>query len=128
MNSSEDRRIYSRYPAGHLKVAIKSLRESQAVWEDATVTAVDFNRHGISLETEHNFTVGDIVLLFITTDDDTLAKVNGLICNRTLTDQGYRFGIRFEHKGYEEEASPEAMINISEEVLLIEKQAARFVH
>ena len=128
MNSSEDRRIYNRYPAGHLKVAVKSLRETQAVWEEATVSAVDFNRHGISLETEHNFTVGDIVLLFITTDDDTLAKVNGLICNRAVTDRGYRFGIRFEHQGCEEETSPEAMINISEEVLLIEKQAARFVH
>ncbi len=128
MNSSEDRRIYNRYPAGQLKVAVKSLREPQATWEDAAVTAVDFNRHGVSLTTEHNFTVGDIVLLFITTDDDTLAKVNGLICNRAVTEHGYRFGIRFEHQGYEDETSPEAMINISEEVLLIEKQAARFVH
>lgn len=128
MDSSEDRRIYSRYPAGHIKVAVKSLRSADAKWEDALVSAVDFNRHGIALETHYNFTIGDILLLFITTDDDTLAKVNGLVCNRSITDQGFRFGIRFEHQGNQGEESPEAMINISEEVLLIEKQAARFVH
>ena len=128
MDSSEDRRIYSRYPAGHIKVAVKSLRSANAKWEDALVSAVDFNRHGIALETQYNFTIGDILLLFITTDDDTLAKVNGLVCNRSITDRGFRFGIRFEHQGCEGEESPESMINISEEVLLIEKQAARFVH
>jgi PilZ domain len=128
LGKSDERRNYSRYPASQLKVAVKSLRQPQTGWEDALITAVDFNRHGIALETGHNFTIGDILLLFITTDDDTLAKVNGLVCNRTLTERGFRFGIRFEHQGHEDEQSPEAMINISEEILLIEKEAARQVH
>ncbi len=128
MNNSDDRRFYHRFPADHLKVAVKSLREQNAHWEDAYISAVDFNRHGIALDTDYNFTVGDILMLFISTDDDTLAKVNGLVCNRTLTDDGFRFGIRFEHQPLETEESPEAMINISEEILLIEKNAARFVH
>jgi hypothetical protein len=128
LSSLQDRRIYSRYPASHLKVAVKSLRKRSSQWQDAFVSAVDFNRHGVALETGHNFAIGDILVLFISTDDDTLARVNGLVCNRTITEQGYRLGIRFEHQGGESEQSPEAMINISEEILLIEKQSAKFVH
>lgn len=128
MNTPDERRLYGRFPASQLKVAVKSLREKNPAWEDAYVSAVDFNRHGIALETSHNFAIGDIVLLFITTDDDTLAKVNGLVCNRSVTDNGFRFGIRFEHNAHQGQPAPESAINISEEVLLIEKQTAQFVH
>ena len=128
MKTPDERRIYNRFPAGHIKVSVKSLRSQQSDWMDATVSAVDFNRHAIALETGHNFAVGDILQLFITTDDDTLAKVNGLVCNRTITDSGFRFGVRFEHQDFASEESPEAVINISAEVLLIEKEAAGLVH
>ena len=123
----EDRRQASRYPADHLKVMARSLREN-GDWEYALISSVDFNRYGIGLETEHNFAIGDILALIIKTDDDTIAEVNGLVCNRTVTHYGYRFGIRFEHEGCENEQAGDAVINIREEILMIEKQAAGIVH
>ncbi len=127
-SSSDDRRNHTRYPADHIKVLIKSLRSEHSDWEMGYISTVDFNRYGIGIETTHNFAIGDIIALIIRTDDGTLADVNGLICNRTITDTGYRFGVRFEHEGFEVEESPEAVVNISQEILMIEKQAAGQLH
>jgi hypothetical protein len=127
MNRSTERRTHSRYPANHIKVLIKSLR-NDGDWEKGHISTVDFNRFGIGLETPHNFAIGDILSLLIRTDDSTLAEVNGLVCNRTQTLTGYRFGVRFEHEGCEQEESPEAMINISEEILMIEREAVSALH
>ena len=127
MTKPSERRNYSRFPAQHLKVLVKSLR-NQGDWEMGSISSVDFNRYGIALESSQNFVVGDILAMVIRTDDATIAEVNGLVCNRSQTDAGYRFGIRFEHEGCEDEESPEAVINISEEILMIERQAASIVH
>lgn len=128
MNTSTERRQHNRFPARHLQVMVKSLRNHDSQWELAIISSVDFSRYGIGLETEKNYVIGDILSMVIRTDDATVAEVNGLVCNRTVTDYGYRLGIRFEHENYQLEESPEAMINISEEILLIEKEAAAFVH
>ncbi len=127
MNRSTERRHHSRYPASHIKVLIKSLR-NDSEWEKGHISTVDFNRFGIGLETTHNFAIGDILSLLIRTDDSALAEVNGLVCNRTQTLTGYRFGVRFEHEGSAEEESPDAVINISEEILMIERHAVAAVH
>ncbi len=127
MHTDDDRRQHSRYPADHLKVMVRSLR-NDGDWEFGYVSAVDFNRFGIALETGHNFAVGDILALVIKTDDATIAEVNGLVCNRDAIPGGYRFGIRFEHEGCLEEEAPDAVVNISEEILMLEKQAAGVTH
>ncbi len=128
MNDSIERRIHSRFPANHLKVLVKSLRTPGADWGLGEISSVDFNRYGIAIETAENFAIGDILALAIRTDDGTLAEINGLICNRAVIERGYRFGVRFEHEGSEDEDSPDAVINISEEILMIEKQAAGVTH
>jgi hypothetical protein len=128
MNASSERRQYTRYPTNHLRVLVKSLRGEGSDWQPALISSVDFNRFGIGLETEYNFTIGDILSLVIRTDDSTIAEVNGLVCNRTETEQGYRFGVRFEHDGSDKENASDAVINISEEILMIERQAAAFIH
>ena len=128
MNSSTERRHHSRYPAQHIKVLVKSLRSESSEWKHASISSVDFNRYGIGLETNQNYVIGDIVSLIIQTVDSTITEVNGLVCNRSLTDHGFRMGIRFEHEGCEDEEADDAMINISEEILMIERQAAAFVH
>lgn len=128
MNASQERRNYSRFPAQHLQVMVKSLRAMECDWEPGQISSVDFNRYGIALETSQNFVIGDILRIVIRTDDNTVAEVNGLVCNRTQTDFGFRFGIRFEHDGYEDENAQDAMINISEEILMIEKDAAAQLH
>lgn len=127
MTLEDDRRQHSRYPADHLKVMVRSLRNN-GDWEYGLISSVDFNRYGIGLETEHNFAVGDILAMVIKTDDATIAEVNGLVCNRTIMPYGYRFGVRFEHAGCEAEEAPDAVINISDEILMIEKQAAGVTH
>ncbi|MGK0500413.1 MAG: hypothetical protein ACJAYG_002063 [Oceanicoccus sp.] len=124
----DERRQYGRYPANHLRVLVKSLRTPNSDWEMALINTVDFNRFGIGLETDINFAVGDILSMVIRTDDATLAEVNGLVCNRRVTENGFRFGVRFEHDGSAQEESPEAVINISEEILMIEREAASALH
>lgn len=127
MTNDSERRQHGRFPAYHLKVMVRSLRNN-GDWEYGLISSVDFNRYGIGLETEHNFAVGDILEMVIKTDDDTIAEVNGLVCNRTVMSYGYRFGVRFEHTGCELEEAPDAVINISDEILMIEKQAAGVTH
>ncbi|WP_159931035.1 PilZ domain-containing protein [Oceanicoccus sp. KOV_DT_Chl] len=128
MNAVNERRHHTRYPANHLKVLIKSLRNRDSEWEMGYISTVDFNRFGIGIESTHNFAIGDILSLIIRTDDSTLAEVNGLICNRTITDSGFRFGVRFEHEGCEDEEAADAVFNISQEILMIERQAATAIH
>lgn len=128
MSTSQERRHYSRFPAQHLQVMVKSFRAVECDWEPGQISSVDFNRYGIALETNQNFVVGDILRIVIRTDDNTVAEVNGLVCNRTQTEFGFRFGIRFEHDGCEDEDAPDAMLNISEEILMIEKEAAAQLH
>ena len=123
MDTSEDRRAHARYPAEGLRVMASSLRTDNGEWVPAEIGAVDFNRYGISLETDHKFIVGDILALVIRTDDGTVAEVYGLICNRRTMDYGYRFGIRFVDNA-ERNEQVGAMINISEEMLMLERQAA----
>ena len=128
MNATTERRIHNRYPAGNLRVLVKSRRNMDSDWGMALISSVDFNRYGIGLETDQNYAIGDILTLVIRTDDSMLVEINGLVCNRTQTERGYRFGIRFEHEGSGAEEAPDAVINISEEILMIERQAAQFVH
>lgn len=125
---STERRQHSRFCAGSLKVMVKSLRNRELDWEKGLISSVDFNRFGIGLQTSINFTIGDILQLIIRTDDNTVAEVNGLVCNRTQIPGGYRFGIRFENDVMDTDDSPEAMINISEEILMIEREAAAAIH
>ena len=127
MNKPTERRSHPRYPASKIKVLIKSLR-NDGDWEQGTISTVDFNRFGIGLETDHNFAIGDILSLLISTDDATIAEVNGLVCNRSHTPSGYRFGVRFEHTDCQQELSPDAVVNISEEILMIEREAASITH
>ena len=109
MNKPTERRSHPRYPASNIKVLIKSLRNN-GDWEQGTISTVDFNRFGIGLETDQNFAIGDILSLLICTDDSAIAEVNGLVCNRSHTPSGYRFGVRFEHQDCQHEASPEAVL------------------
>lgn len=129
MNTISDRRTHNRYPAQHLRVMVKSLREQERGWEKGLVSSVDFNRYGIALETECSFAVGDILMLLIRTDDGTVAEVNALVCNRTQTEWGFRLGMRFQHEGADTEPGlEEAIVDIAEEVLMIERQAAGALH
>ena len=67
--------------------------------------------------------------MVIHTDDSALAEVKGLICNRSRIKHGYRYGIRFEYENCEEEASSNTtIINIGEEILMVERQTAQFIH
>ena len=127
-SATEERRHHHRYPAQHLRVLARSMRAENGSWEAGSISSVDFNRFGICLETRCNFAIGDILSMIIRTDDSTIAEVNGLICNRANTDSGFRFGVRFEHGPDETEPSTSSTINISEEILMIEREAANHIH
>ena len=126
--ATEERRNHHRYPAQHLRVLARSMRSENGSWEAGSISSVDFNRFGICLETSCNFAIGDILNMIIRTDDSTIAEVNGLICNRSNTDSGFRFGVRFEHGPDAIELTTELAINISEEILMIEREAATHIH
>jgi hypothetical protein len=126
--TTEDRRLYDRFPAQHLRVLARSMRAENSNWEAGSISSVDFNRYGICLETRCNFAVGDILSMIIRTDDSTIAEINGVICNRSNSEQGFRFGVRFEHSNDQSEPLVEGEINISEEILMIERQAASQIH
>jgi hypothetical protein len=118
MTAISERRIHTRYNAHHIKVLIKPFEGGADDWELGEISSVDFNRYGIGLETSKNFSVGDIVMLVIRTDDACISEVPGIVCNRSQCDDGYRFGIRFE---YEESGKEQTL---SEELLMLEQRSA----
>lgn len=118
----EDRREHTRYSAHHLAVFVRSLREEGENWIPGEIIAVDFNRYGMALETIHNFNTGDLLAMVIRNDDYSMAEVVGIICNRTPTERGFRFGIRFDFDDSEQGKQ------IADELLMLEKKTAESIH
>lgn len=121
MSLSKERRRYVRYPVNHLTVTIKSLQHHHHDWDERGVDAIDFNRFGIAIETELNVAVGDVLTMLISTGDQRVAEVEGLVCNRIHTDKGCRLGIRFEYP--ETGSFTGGQKNISEAILQMEREA-----
>jgi hypothetical protein len=96
MNSITDRRHHERHPAAHLDVLARTLHEDDAPWALGEVVAVDFNQYGIALDSTQLFTLGDQLKLVICTDDGVKADVTGVVCHRTSSDVGYRYGLHFD--------------------------------
>lgn len=118
MNENRERREHTRYSAHHLRVLIKPYGAGPDDWGKGEISSVDFNRYGIGVETTHHFSVGDIVMMIIRTDDASISEIPGIICNRSYSNDGFRFGIRFEHDKSEQGNA------LSEQLMLIEKQSA----
>jgi hypothetical protein len=118
MNQGQERRVHTRYNAHHLKVLIKPYEGGVEDWKQGEISSVDFNRYGIGLESSSPFSVGDVVMMVIRTDDSCIAEVPGIICNRSQSELGFRFGIRFE---YEESEAGGAL---SDQLLMLEQKAA----
>jgi hypothetical protein len=122
MNKVDERREYTRYAAHHLAVFVRSMRDKEEKWIPGEITAVDINRHGMALETTHNFSTGDLLAMVIRNDDYSMAEVVGIVCNRSTSEKGFRFGIRFDFDESEQGQK------ISNELLMLEKQAADQIH
>lgn len=122
MTVTQDRREHTRYAAHHLAVFVRALREEGENWVPAEISSVDFNRYGIALETQQNFATGELLAMVIRNDDYSMAEVIGVICNRSNTEHGYRFGIRFEYDDSDNGRK------IADDLLMLEKEAATQVH
>ena len=118
MSQVSERREHTRYNAHHLKVLVKPYNGTSEEWEMAEISSVDFNRFGIGLETSCPFSVGEIVMLVIRTDDASISELPGIICNRVQSEEGFRFGIRFEYD------QQEGGTTLSEQLLMMEQEAA----
>ena len=122
MSPIKERREHTRYSAHHLAVFVRSMREKEEHWIPGEISSVDFNRFGIALETRHSFATGDLLAMVIRNDDYSMAEVIGVVCNRTSSEQGYRFGIRFEYD------DTDAGRKIADDLLMLEKNAASQIH
>ena len=117
-----ERRAHTRYAAHHLAVFVRSMREKKEQWVPGEITSIDFNRYGMALETTHCFATGDLLAMVIRNDDYSMAEVVGVICNRTQSERGYRFGVRFDFDDSEQGRK------IADDLLMLEKEAATHIH
>jgi len=77
--------------------------------------AADFNRYGIALETEENYSVGDVLDIRLCNELEHCTEIKGLVCNRIPTVDGYRIGARFESEN--DDAASDAMLLLEREVM-----------
>ena len=117
MNSINERRQHPRYQPPPLQVMVRSLDASDNDWLAGRLRAVDFNRHGMALETDFPLLAGDQLNLLLDGGDERSARLVAEVRNRRRTETGaYRFGLVFD---YDQAADPSA----AHEMLMLELRA-----
>ncbi len=90
---SDERRQLARYPAHHLKVKILSRYSDRH--SEGELFSLDFNRQGMSLESDELLAVGESLSLQLSTHDGLKIEVPAVVCNRCKSQQNFRFGLAF---------------------------------
>ena len=119
MNTHSERRNQHRYKAEKLKVFVRSILATE--WEKGLISTVDFNRHGIALDMQKSFAIGDTLTILIFIDDTSTTSIKGLVCNRAKTSQGFRLGIGFVHDEFE---SNDNSLSTDHELVVLEERIA----
>lgn len=91
---AQERRRCHRYDASNISVTLKSQSPSPPN-ENSNLKLVDFNRHGLALSGDHSFRVGDTLSLMLSDQSGHEVNVEGFVCNRATSDEGFRCGLRF---------------------------------
>ena len=97
MNTTHlDRRTHERYSAPSLSLLLKSPRAiTHLNDEKIELSTIDFNRFGMAIESQHNFKIGDELLLVISDGTKHSVEVACFVCNRAKVDNNYRCGLHF---------------------------------
>ncbi|MGK0443042.1 MAG: hypothetical protein ACJA0N_002862 [Pseudohongiellaceae bacterium] len=92
-----NRRKYQRFTYSE-----KSDVSTELLWSSSPdcrrddIKLLDFNRSGFSLESCHQFIIGDVLVFAISIDNDTPVEIRAVICNRRKVEADYRYGVFFE--------------------------------
>lgn len=122
MEISTERRQHTRFQTPSLSVTAKSLFGNSSDWVQGEISTVDFNRFGMGIELQYPLLAGDKLSLIIDGQGKELSEVTGVVCNRTKTDTGYRYGLQFDYDK-EDKAS-----DLAHEMLMMELHAVANVH
>lgn len=95
MQSIEERRQHPRYPAPAMELMARPLEEASNEWLTGKLRAVDFNRFGMSLETDFPLLAGDQINLVLSGEDERRAEIRAEVRNRQRLLNGYRYGVSF---------------------------------
>lgn len=94
-----ERRRYRRHPAIELNAEIRIKKGLFSEWLE--VEPCDYSKLGISIESEHDLTIGQQVTLNITLKmlmgDIHIAKAEGVVKNKMESHPHPRYGIEFDY-------------------------------
>ena len=97
INPVSNRRKHQRFAPSE-----QSIISTELLWSSSPdclrndITLLDFNRNGLSIESQHHFIIGDALILAISLGNDSPVEVRAVICNRRQITPNYRYGVFFE--------------------------------
>lgn len=91
---AQERRRCHRYDSSNISITLKS-QSSSAPSDNNKLNIVDFNRYGLALCSDRSFRVGDTLSLMLSDQSGHEVNVEGFVCNRATSDEGFRCGLRF---------------------------------
>lgn len=88
----QERRRYKRYDTSNISIALKPCEDLKT---NNSLNIIDFNRYGLALYSKQNFRVGETLHLSLSDKSGYDIEVEGFVCNRTPSGEGFRCGLRF---------------------------------
>ncbi len=112
---AQERRRCHRYDASNISVTLKSQSPSPPT-KSNILNIVDFNRYGLALSSDHSFRVGDTLGLMLSDESGHEVSVEGFVCNRAASDEGFRCGLRFVESNAYDQTLITALLEMEEEL------------
>lgn len=92
----QEKRRLDRYELEGAQLSILSMTEEEAEAEFKAVTPLDFNRFGLSFDSQHPYQAGDVLRIQLQAGDEAIGELIGFICSSLELDGHYRCGVQFD--------------------------------
>jgi hypothetical protein len=90
--NARERRRYHRYDASNISISLKSTEDLKA---NESLSIIDFNRFGLALFSNQSFKIGDTLNLVLSDSSGDKVEITAFVCNRAPTEDGFRCGLCF---------------------------------
>ena len=107
-----ERRAHQRYSAPSISISLKSVESRDESEQQVHLSAVDFNRFGMAIHSQHNFKIGDKLHIEISDGSIQAIDLISVVCNRAKTEDGYRSGLHFQSQDNSDASREQALIEL----------------
>jgi hypothetical protein len=119
--TNSERRNYQRFLAPHFSISLLAIQSNLDGVTNTTnndtaigLTALDFNHSGMAVYSQHNFKIGDVLKILISSGINQTEEVSCFVCNRAKTDLGYRCGLHFLTQNEDDNATQKSLLKMEQ--------------